>query len=114
MLKDFLRGLLGDAPVPASAPILPSGELPPTVHPKVLAIIHNPVIRSRGGRKLHQVFGWNDPDTLAKGYADDIRECSYGLVDYHIAERIELAVFPSTPDLFPSHPPPYLPPSDTP
>src|SRR5258708_3609606 len=100
MLKDFLRGLLGDAPVPASAPILPSGELPPTVHPKVLAIIHNPVIRSRGGPKLHQAFGWNDPDVLAKGYADDIRECSYGIVDYQVVERIEVDGFPVKRDGF--------------
>src|SRR5215468_4829487 len=102
MLNDLLRRLLGDAPAsePISAPVPPTGDLPPTIRPKVLAIIHNPVIRARGGRKLHQAFNWNDPDGLAKGYADDIRQCSYGLVDYQIEARIEVDGFPVKRDEF--------------
>jgi hypothetical protein len=70
-----------------------AGPLPPPIHRRVLAIIHNPVVHSKGNRKLQQVFGWNDPDRLAAGYADDIRECSYGYANYEIVERIEVDGF---------------------
>ncbi len=94
MLSDFIRRLLGEPPAPS--PVTPPQQtnLPQPVQPKVLAIIHDPIIRSRGGRKLHEVFGWNDPDRLAKGYADDIRQCSFGYADYQIAERIEVDRYP--------------------
>jgi len=66
---------------------------PPTLHRRVLSIIHDPLIPSAGNRKLHQVLGWNDPDELARRYSADVREGSYGLVDYEIVERIEVDAF---------------------
>src|SRR5829696_1532055 len=39
--------------------------LPPSVTRKVLMITHNPVLHSKGGHTLKQVFNWNDSNTLA-------------------------------------------------
>jgi hypothetical protein len=68
-------------------------SLPDPIHPRVLAIIHNPVMHSRAAQKLQQVFRWNDPDRLVHEYINDIRQCSYGYVNYEIVERIEVDGF---------------------
>ncbi len=78
------------------------------LHPLVLAIIHDPVIRSQGGRKLHQVLGWNDPDDLARRYIADVETASYGLARYQIAQRIEVDGFPVKQDGFAYTPDSYL------
>ncbi len=93
---DILRSLFGgkestEPPAPSSRSDQPR---PDPVHPRVLAVIHDPIIRSAGGRKVHQVLGWNDPDRLAKGYADDIRWCSDGYANYEITQRIEVDGYP--------------------
>ncbi|HVU10071.1 MAG TPA: hypothetical protein VHD90_02285 [Phototrophicaceae bacterium] len=85
---------LDDAPAsPASMPV-GSLQTPDPVRPKVLAIIHNPTIRPRGGQKAQVAYRWNDPDQLAQGYISDLREVSGGYLDYQIAERIEVDGFP--------------------
>jgi hypothetical protein len=71
-----------------------------TFRPRVLLVIHNPRLPSEGGHKLNQVMRWNDPDELARQYIADVRECSYGLVHYEIAERIEVDAFPVKADGF--------------
>jgi len=58
---------------------------------RALVVIHNPRIKASNNQKLTAVLGWNDPDTLAAGYTDDLREASGGLADYEIVERIGLA-----------------------
>jgi hypothetical protein len=96
---DILRRLFAsDRPHPLDAapePVpIPPGDapLPEPMRPKVLAIIHNPVMPD--GRKIQQVYGWNDPDALAQRYIDDIRKCSHGCANYQIVERIEVDGFP--------------------
>lgn len=96
---DLLRRLFAsDQPHPLDGdphtkPILTGGNEPREfVRPKVLAIIHNPVMRD--GRKIRAVYGWNDPDKLAQGYIEDIARCSYGYAQYQIVERIEVDGFP--------------------
>src|SRR5262245_36027646 len=77
--------LLGESTAaPAPAPIY-TGE---PVHRRVLLVIHNPPVPSEGSRRLHQVFGWNDPDQLARQYAADLAESSHGYLQYQIVERI--------------------------
>ncbi len=90
MVADLIRRLFGEPPAPSPAPPLEPANQPEPIQPKVLVVIHNPIIRSRGGRKLHEVFDWNDPDKLAKAYSDDVRWCSFGYVDYQITERVEV------------------------
>jgi hypothetical protein len=73
---------------------------PAPLHRRVLLIIHAPVIRSAGGRKLHQVLGWNDPDDLARQYIADVQQVSAGLVNYEIVSRVEADAFPVKVDGF--------------
>jgi len=68
--------------------------------PKVLMIVHDPRIPSRGNRPLHEAFGWNDSDSLARQYIADVREASGGLVRYEIAKRVVVDGFPTKADGF--------------
>ena len=83
-----------NAPLPTVSSPLPT---PPPVKPKVLALIHNPVIR---GVKAQTLYRWNDPDKLAQGYSDDIKAISYGYAQYQIVDRIEVDGFPVKVDGF--------------
>jgi hypothetical protein len=75
---------------------------------RVLSIIHDPRLPAEGGRKLHEVLRWRDPDELAHKYIADVREGSYGLADFEIAERIEVDGFPVKQDGFRYTPESYL------
>lgn len=89
---DFLRQLLGmptNRDMPSQSSLGAPTEMPTTVSPRVLLIIHNPILRTQGNQTLQHYFRWNDPDRLAKEYANDVRWCSYGYVDYQIVQRIE-------------------------
>ena len=74
--------------------------VPPPVTSKVLMITHNPKLRSQGGLTLKEHFGWNDSDTLAAGYASDVRECSFGYANFEIVERLVIDGFPIKADGF--------------
>jgi len=67
----------------------PTADAPVVLRPRVLAIIHNPVVASTG-EKIRRAYGWNDPDKLAQATIDDVRHASYGSVEYRIVERIEV------------------------
>jgi hypothetical protein len=69
------------------------GSMTP-VRPRVLLIIYNPRVPGEGGRKLHQVLNWNDPDLLTQQYIADLREISHGYANYEIVERIEVDDMP--------------------
>jgi hypothetical protein len=64
---------------------------------RVLSIIHDPVL---GGRRLHQLFGWNVPDLLAGSYVWDVRDCSFAYANFEIVERVEVDGFPVKQDGF--------------
>lgn len=97
-------GSPGDAS-PSGKPGQPAPDLarnaaqPAPISPRVLAIIHNPVMRARG-QKIQAAYRWNDPDKLAQGYIDDLREASSGLAQYQIVDRIEVDGFPVKRDGF--------------
>jgi hypothetical protein len=78
------------------------------VAPRVLLITHNPPVPSEGGRRLHQVFGWNDPEALVGGYIDDLARCSGGYLRYSIVERIAADWFPPKVDGFRYTPESYV------
>lgn len=82
---DWLRRVFGQEaqdPGPAVAPTVVAN-----LRPRVVLVVHNPVV---GGRKLTEVLGWHDPDTLARRYIADLREVSGGQVDCRIVERVEV------------------------
>jgi hypothetical protein len=88
---------------PASVPVESArlaGPPPAPLRPRVLAIIHNPVIKAAGGRKAKDAYRWQDPDVLAQGYISDLRQASHGLVNYEIVERLEVDDFPAKADGF--------------
>lgn len=64
------------------------------VSPRVLMIVHNPPVSSEDGRRLNEIFRWNDPERLARGYIEDLRACSGGYLNYRIVERIDADWFP--------------------
>ncbi len=68
--------------------------------PRVLLLIHNPIIEAEGNRRLNQVLGWNDPDQLCAEYINDIEAISHGHVRYQIVERVEVDEFPVKQDGF--------------
>lgn len=72
----------------------------PSVSPRVLLIIHAPTAARENGRKLHQILGWHDPDTLVQQYITDLYDASHGYLHYQITERIEVNTFPVKADGF--------------
>ncbi|HET6205142.1 MAG TPA: methyltransferase domain-containing protein [Planctomycetota bacterium] len=83
------------------------GEAPPErpqaawkVKPKVLALIYDPVIEARGGKRLHEVCGWNDPARLTAEVMGDLRRASGGMVQYEVVEWIALDRWPVKRDGF--------------
>ena len=80
---DSIRRLFGGTPWAATQPVA-RGEPVAPVFPRALVIIHDPPVERYGGRRLHEIFGWNDPQTLARQYAADLREASHGFLNYQI------------------------------
>lgn len=85
---------------PRVAPQTDPALLPAPIHRKVLVITHNTILHSQGGRTLKEYFRWNDSDTLAQGYIDDIRAISYGYANYEVVERIVVDGYPVKADGF--------------
>ena len=48
-------------------PRAPAAALEPVIR-RVLMIAHDPTVRQRDGRALHEHLGWNDPGRLAELY----------------------------------------------
>ena len=94
-ILDWLKGSSSKGPAPE-----PPGGKPDPVHRKVLMIIYNPPVPSQNGRKLFNVLGWNDPDTLCNHYIQDLHSCSAGYTGYSVTERVEVDHFPVKQDGF--------------
>jgi len=77
-----------------------AGAPPRFVSPRVVVINYDPIIESEGGRRLHEVAGWNDPRYLAEAYRSDLIECSGGYVRYRIVEWIDADKHPVKKDGF--------------
>lgn len=67
---------------------------------KALVINFDPVFQSKGGKPLHEVFGWNDPRSLVEGYIEDLAECSDGYLRYQVVEWQDVDAFPVKKDGF--------------
>ena len=80
------------------------GLRPTPIHRKVSVIIHAPKV---GGRTLPKVFDWNDPDQLIENFIDDMRQASYGIARFEVAERVEVDEFPIKADGFQYEPSPF-------
>ena len=69
-----------------------SGERSDEVVPKtvnVIVINIDPVLKTRGGVKLHAAMKWSDPWQLTDKMINDARSASHGYVNYRVVEKIE-------------------------
>ena len=85
---------------PAATAALASPYTGVPARPRVLQIVHNPPVETEGGRRLTELFGWNDPDRLARQYIADLAASSYGYLQYQIVEQITADWFPPKLDGF--------------
>ena len=86
----------------AAAPVVMRGAAA-TVEPitlRVALVVHDPVLEAHGMRRLHEHFGWHDPDQMARQYIDDLRACSGGLARYEVVERHVVDGYPPKVDGF--------------
>lgn len=81
---------------------------PDPVRPKVLVIVHDPTVPSAGGRRLTEIFGWQDPRALAEQYIADLTEASHGYLQYQVVEWLAADWFPPKRDGFRYTPDSYL------
>jgi hypothetical protein len=72
------------APIPTDQPDDPLPEAVQPVRPRVFLVVYDPVIPSRGGRRLTEVRGWNAALELANAYIADLKAASHNYVDYNI------------------------------
>lgn len=66
----------------------PSGETQ-HVTVKVAVVYQNPRIPSEGGKRLHEIFGFNDPIELNRIYKDSMEAFTYNNVTYEIVKVID-------------------------
>jgi hypothetical protein len=102
LFDDLIRNLFGGEHPLDEQPMQARGDvqLPTPIHRKVLAITHNPKLTSKGGANLKEFFRWNDPYWLAREYANDIREISYGYANYEVVEHLMIDAYPIKRDGF--------------
>ncbi|MGD8597954.1 MAG: hypothetical protein PVJ26_13095 [Anaerolineae bacterium] len=89
-LLEWFRSVL-DTTSPGDSP---PQDPPQSMQPRVLLITFNPTIESEGGRTLSQVLGWRNVDQLCQGFIADLKECSDGLLEYQITQRIDADAWP--------------------
>jgi hypothetical protein len=77
----------------AAAPAADGTALPtPTIGRQTINVIVincDPVLKTRGGQKLHEAMKWNDPWKLTDKMVEDAHAASYGYVNYRIVEKID-------------------------
>ena len=54
----------------------------------VIVINIDPVLKTRGGLKLHEHMKWSDPWQLTDKMVGDARTASHGFVNYRVVEKI--------------------------
>jgi len=96
-IYDWFKRLFGGSP----APIPPADEPLAVSSPRVFVINFDPIVDAQGTR-LTQKMGWNNVDTLIQGFIADMKEISYGLVNYQYdsANRIDVNGIPAKGDQF--------------
>jgi hypothetical protein len=72
----------------------PVGQKPAPITKKVSVIVFDPPVASQGGKKLSQVLNWSNTNELTQNFIADMKEISYGYVNYSVVERIESDKFP--------------------
>lgn len=89
--------LAGRPFVPPSMPVTATNPIQ-TV--RVIVLNFEPTVPSEENKTLWQIFGWNDPRTLAAGFIEDVEAVSGGAVDYQVVDWRNLNEFPIFTDGF--------------
>jgi hypothetical protein len=95
-----LRARQGEAAARPQAAAAAADAAPAGVQKKVLLLLFDPPVAEEGGKRLHEVMHWNDPEWLSKEYAADLKECSGGWADFEIAETVHVDEYPVKKDGF--------------
>ena len=99
---DFLAQLFSGSPQPPAPPPLPPETVGDLVmlSPRVLAIVFDPTVDPANGTHLIAYKNWSNVDQLIAGYIADIKECSSGLVNFQVVDKIVVDAFPKKQDGF--------------
>jgi hypothetical protein len=65
---------------------------------KVVVLVYNPVLRSKGGVRLIEWLKGTDPEEASRILADVVREASWGYVNYEIVDIIQVDGYPRKAD----------------
>lgn len=57
---------------------------------RVLVLNYDPLVPSEGNKRLHEVFRWNDPRTMAQRYQETLETAAGGAVRFQIVEWRDL------------------------
>ncbi len=80
-------------------------DLPPNsdlydIYQRIELINFDPQIPSEGNQRIHEIYGWNDPETLCDGYEADMEESSHNLLVYDRVRTVHANYFPVKEDGF--------------
>jgi hypothetical protein len=67
---------------------------------KVIVLDYDPILRTKGGVRLHEYMKWSDPRLHTVSIVKHLREASGGFADYKVVEFIEVDAFPEKRDGF--------------
>lgn len=67
---------------------------------KAIVLNYDPRVPSAGGARLHEVFGWGDPHSMAVQFKRDLEFATGGALDVQIVEFRDLEDFPAQTDGF--------------
>ncbi len=86
----------------------PLGQVPAQVHRKVMMVVFNPRVPSEGNAPLIDMLGFMDPYKLAQGLIADLKDVSFGYVNFEIADRRDINELPRKNDGFTYSPESYI------
>mgnify|MGYP000717928387 CR=1 FL=1 len=86
--------------LPPPGPPPPPGVDPDVVRAKVLLYVLDPIMENFGGLRMHRVYGWQDPVTLAAQVRQDFLTSSHGRAAYDIVETVVADEYPRFQDGF--------------
>jgi hypothetical protein len=56
---------------------------------KVALVLQDPVIDSVNNRRVHQVWGWSDPNDLVTQLIEEFNQASHGVIHFQIVETVD-------------------------
>lgn len=89
-------------PTPSRTPT-PAPQPPPAasnVTKKVMLLIYNPILESKGGKRLTAEKGWGNATSLSQSFISDIKDVSGGYLNYQIVQSHEIDAIPTKADGF--------------